>query len=149
MDCCPPGSSVNGILQARILEWVVISFSRGSFQPRDWRCVSCIGKRIPYHWATREAWYLTHKWALYLSGAMHRWSRSSQLETQCGASFCKALERMEWRFLICSSLNFTHPPASSSEAGCCERAAELVSLVPGGTLIPSCQHIPRPLSELG
>jgi len=35
MDCSPPGSSVNGILQARILEWVAISFSRGSSQHRD------------------------------------------------------------------------------------------------------------------
>ena len=35
MDCSPPGSSVHGILQARILEWVSISFSRVSSQPRD------------------------------------------------------------------------------------------------------------------
>ena len=35
MDCIPPGSSVHGILQARILEWVTISFSRGPSQPRD------------------------------------------------------------------------------------------------------------------
>ena len=35
MDCSPPGSSVHGILQARVLEWVAISFSRGSSQPRD------------------------------------------------------------------------------------------------------------------
>ena len=35
MDCSPPGSSVHGILQAKIWEWVVIPFSRGSFQPRD------------------------------------------------------------------------------------------------------------------
>ena len=35
VDCGPPGSSVHGILQARILEWVAISFSRGSSQPRD------------------------------------------------------------------------------------------------------------------
>ena len=35
MDCSPPGSSVHGILQARILEWVAISFSRGSSQPTD------------------------------------------------------------------------------------------------------------------
>lgn len=41
MDCSPPGSSVHGILQARILEWVVISFSRGS-PPRDWTCISRI-----------------------------------------------------------------------------------------------------------
>ena len=35
MDCSPPGSSVHGILQARILEWVAVSFSRGASQPRD------------------------------------------------------------------------------------------------------------------
>ena len=42
MDCSPPGSSVHGILQARILEWVAIPFSRGSSQPRDWTQVSRI-----------------------------------------------------------------------------------------------------------
>ena len=54
-DCSRSGSSVHGISQARILEWVAISFSRGSFWPRDWICVSCIGMGILYHWATREA----------------------------------------------------------------------------------------------
>ena len=52
MDCNPPGSSVHGILQARILEWVVISSSRGSSQPRDRThvsYVSCIGRRVLYH----------------------------------------------------------------------------------------------------
>ena len=42
MDCSPPVSSAHGILQARIWEWVVISFSRGSSRPRDWTCVSRI-----------------------------------------------------------------------------------------------------------
>ena len=41
-DCSPPGSSVHGILQPRILEWVTISFSRGSFPPRNRTWVSCI-----------------------------------------------------------------------------------------------------------
>ena len=41
MDCSPPGSSVHGILQARILEWVAISFSRRPSQPRDGTHVSC------------------------------------------------------------------------------------------------------------
>ena len=41
-DCSLPGSSVHGIFQARILEWVAISFSRRSSQPRDWTQVSCI-----------------------------------------------------------------------------------------------------------
>ena len=42
MDCSLPGSSVHEILEARILKWVAISFSRGSSQPRDQTCVSCI-----------------------------------------------------------------------------------------------------------
>ena len=54
MDSSPPGSSVHGIFQARILEWVAISFSRRSFQPRDWTRVSCIVGRHFTIWATRE-----------------------------------------------------------------------------------------------
>ena len=42
MDCSPPGSSVHGVLQARLLEWVAIPFSRGSFWPWDPTQVSCI-----------------------------------------------------------------------------------------------------------
>ena len=49
MDCSPPGSSVHGIFQERILEWVAISFSRKSFRPRDRTRVSCIGRQILYH----------------------------------------------------------------------------------------------------
>ena len=49
MDCSPPGSSVHGILQARILEWVAISSSRGSSRPRNQTHVSCIGRRVLYH----------------------------------------------------------------------------------------------------
>ena len=53
-DCSPPGSSVHGILQARILEWVAISFSKGSFWPRDRTRVSCITGRFFTFWATRK-----------------------------------------------------------------------------------------------
>ena len=42
MDRSPPDSSVHGILQARILEWVVMSSSRGSCQPKDRTCISCV-----------------------------------------------------------------------------------------------------------
>ena len=45
MDCSPPGFSVHGIFQARVLEWVAISFSRGSSPPRDRTLVSCIAGR--------------------------------------------------------------------------------------------------------
>ena len=47
MDCySPPGSSVHGIFQARILEWVAIPFARGSSRPRDWTWVFCISSRF-------------------------------------------------------------------------------------------------------
>ena len=53
MDYSPPGSSLHGIFQARILEWTVIPSSRGSSPPRDWTHVSyfsCIGRRVHYHY---------------------------------------------------------------------------------------------------
>ena len=53
MGCSPPGFSVHGTSQARILDRVAISFSRGSSQPRDRTlvcCVSCTGRWILYHW---------------------------------------------------------------------------------------------------
>ena len=82
----PPGSSVCGIIQARMLEWVAISSSRGSPWPRDHTLVSCgccIGRWILYHWAPWEAqkpftkplswvranckWFMSHViWKLYL-----------------------------------------------------------------------------------
>ena len=58
MDCSPPGSSVHGIYQARILEWVDISSFMRSFQPRNQNhipCISHIDKWILYHWATWKA----------------------------------------------------------------------------------------------
>ena len=51
MDCRPPGSSVHGILQAKVLEWVAISSSRRSSWPRDQTCisfVSCFGRQVPH-----------------------------------------------------------------------------------------------------
>ena len=53
MDCSPAGSSVHGILQARILEWVVTTFSRGSSWPRDLTgisYISCMGRWVLYHY---------------------------------------------------------------------------------------------------
>ena len=55
MDCSPPGSSIHGIFQERLLEWVTISFFRGFSPPRDWTQVSCIAGRCFTVWATREA----------------------------------------------------------------------------------------------
>ena len=58
LDCSPPGSCIHGIIPARILEWVAIFSSRGSFQLKDRTHISCssyIGMYILYHWATWEA----------------------------------------------------------------------------------------------
>ena len=60
MDCSLPGSSVHGIFQARVLEWVALAFSRGSSQPRDRTQVSRIAGRCFTIWATRKASF----WAL-------------------------------------------------------------------------------------
>ena len=64
MDSSPPGS-VHGILQARILEWVATSFSKGSCWPRDWTQPSYIAGRFFTAWTTREA----HGPSLFLSKA--------------------------------------------------------------------------------
>ena len=56
MNCSLPGSSVHGVLQARILEWVAMPSSRGSSQPRDWTLGLLHCRRILYHWAIEEAW---------------------------------------------------------------------------------------------
>ena len=55
MNCSPPGSSVHGILQARILKWVIIPSSRGSSQLGDQTCVSCIAGGFFTIWVTRES----------------------------------------------------------------------------------------------
>ena len=64
VDCSLPGSSVHCILQARILQWVAISFFRGSSQPRDWTWFSCIAGRFFNVWTIREAtfqfWFFSH-----------------------------------------------------------------------------------------
>ena len=69
MDCSPPGFSVHGILQARILEWVAISFSRRSSWPRDQTHVSLFGRQILYCWATREA----HLNCIFIQQILWQW----------------------------------------------------------------------------
>ena len=71
VDCSPPGSFVHGIFQARFLEWVAISYSRGSFLPRDWThvsCISCIGRlmdSLPLHYLGSPN--VNHKYILIVS----------------------------------------------------------------------------------
>ena len=72
MDCSPPGSSVHGIFQARVLEWIAISFARGSSWPRDRTRVSCTAGRCFTVWATRES----HK------GSIEIWTRITGFRVQ-------------------------------------------------------------------
>ena len=60
-ECSPPGSSVHGISQVRIPEWVAISFSRGPSQPRNRTQVSCVAGRFFTVQATRETQKVSQK----------------------------------------------------------------------------------------
>ena len=64
-DSSPPASSVPGVLQARILDWVAIPFSRGSSWLRDWTLVSCLIGRFFAIWTTRKSWMycLSKRWS--------------------------------------------------------------------------------------
>ena len=75
MDCSLPGSSIHGILQIRILEWVAIPFSRGSSQPRDWACISCITGRFLTIRATRKD-QACHTWFAWAVRAQCGWCPS-------------------------------------------------------------------------
>ena len=94
MDCSLPGPSILGILQARLLEWVAIPFSRGSSLPQDRTWVSCISGRLFTIWATRENWWLIPKFKTLLSSP---WS-------------CRVSSQREESSLLVSFRNFTHFP---------------------------------------
>ena len=80
------GSSIKGISQARILEWVAISFSRGSSQSRDQTHVPCIGRQVLYHRATREELQ-----------ACYSYSYQNGLLIQLKTVDHQVLRRMVWR----------------------------------------------------
>ena len=84
MDCSPPDFSVHGISQARILEWVAISSSRGSSHPRDWMQVYCIAVGFFTNWATRKAlvwtWEIHKYWLTKWLGRKNKdWEVPSQI----------------------------------------------------------------------
>ena len=84
MDCSLPGSSVHGILQARVLEWVAIVLSRGSSWPRDWTQVSCIADRRFYrlsHQGSQRKWNLLSHVQLFATP----WTNSPGQNTGVGS----------------------------------------------------------------
>ena len=82
IECSLPASSVLGISQARVLEWVAISSSRGSSWPRDGTQVSCIGRWVLYHWATWEALFKLKPVRAYWKRATSTDSKSNLLFQQ-------------------------------------------------------------------
>ena len=89
VDCSPPRSSVHGILQARILEWIAISFSRRSSRPRDQTQVSCIAGRFFTLWATRKDWVLNLIWLVSLQEEENMWQQRQIEVLQLQAKECQ------------------------------------------------------------
>ena len=101
-DYSPSGFSVSGISQARIMEWVAISFSRGFSPPRDWSCVSCIAGRfftIEPPGKSKHKWLYSvvrfaSKWGRYTWSCMDwlKWSGRSKTEWVAEANGVLSLE---------------------------------------------------------
>ena len=120
-DCRLPGS-VDGILQARILEWAAIPFSRGFSQPRDQTWVSCITGRFFIVWATRDdpfkltkkkkkfgnSSYLIRISTKWIGKEMHGRRNSSLIHTELQTAFVWDLDKSSgwpsWSLVICPSL---------------------------------------------
>ena len=103
MDCSPPGSSVHGILQAKIVEWVAIPFSRVSSQPRNRTQVSNIAASLFYHLSHQRSpkqiclyMYLSSTqsiWVVFFYAFQNKWqisflnsSLNSQIASSCNPS---------------------------------------------------------------
>ena len=133
MDHSPPGSPVHAIFQAKIWEWVAISFSRRSSCPRDWTLISCTGGRIHDRWATREA--LLHSLAYNKSQFLYSppfLFSSMDKYWNCGASIlttdCCPIPRL-WHF------HFTWFRWSKTKSGNIQRVP------PGWTIKETLVHI--------
>ena len=102
IDCSLPGSCVHGIFQAIVLEWIAISFSRGSSRPRDWTRVSHSVDRCFTIWATKEVLIAKHRFKLKKAGITTRSLRydlnqiSDDYTVEVANRF-KGLDLIAWR----------------------------------------------------
>ena len=119
MDC----SLVHGILQARFLEWVTTSFSRGPSWPRDRTHISCIGRQVVYHQATKE---VCIGWPKSLFGFFHKMLQKNpnDLFGQPNKSYLnksvisKKIEKAQKTSIIVNMLTEqSHQPWHLTEAG--------------------------------
>ena len=106
MDCSPPGSSVHGIFQARILEWVAISFSRESSWPRDWTWISCVACRLFTIWVTMEVctFYLFYIWKFVPLNLSHLFFFSLHCPLLWQPPVCSL-----YQWVCCYLVMFVHP----------------------------------------
>ena len=84
-DCSLPGSSVHGLLQTEIREWVTIPFSRGSSQARDQTWVSCMAGRFFTIWATSKGRLCTVGKGSNIRARLERWEGTHQMNNGWGA----------------------------------------------------------------
>ena len=134
VDCIPPGSSVNGILWTRILEWVAIAFSRGSSWPRDRTQASCIADRRLTFWATRKP-TLVHKksqmpsttlcnslrieWRTSNDSSYASCSQASIFFSSQNVTACPDLQKLGWwwaLWFLCHPLLLNRNPSAASWA---------------------------------
>ena len=106
MDCSLPGSSIHGIFQARILEWVAISFCRGSSWPRDWTQVSCIAGRLFTSWTIIQ--FSSVQFSLSVVSDSLRTHESQQARPPCPSPTPRVYSNS------CPSNRWCHPAISSS-----------------------------------
>ena len=111
-DYSPPGSSVHGIHQARVLEWAVMSFSREAFPSRDRTQVSCFAGRLFTVWGTREAqqrqMWVCAKWFPFLGLSATPWTEALQ------APLSKGFSRQEYWSGCHACLQGTFPTQGSN-----------------------------------
>ena len=107
MVCSLTGSSIHGILQATILEWVAIFFSRGSFWLRNQihiSCISCIGRWILYHCTTRKASTTLGSPTFFQNTQTHRFYCKSHITSLlCTKPEWSSWERPHHCYLSCLS----------------------------------------------
>ena len=103
MDCSLPGSSVHGIFQAIVLEWIAISFSRGSSRPRDWTQVSRIVDRCFTVWATKMSNFNHLSKCLIRStqGETHLVLSDLEIKSSGKMSSPCNIRTIVWQFVLC------------------------------------------------
>ena len=136
VDCSPPGSSVHEIVQARILEWVAISSSRGSSQPRDRTRVSCTAGRFFIDWAAREAHigkaHCPYNISPSLSDLLHSAWQFLALSTLLQmASFCSFIWLSNIPLHICAASSLGFPGGLDGKESACNADS-----IPGSGRLP-------------